>query len=107
MFNISTVHLWNRTNPKALTLATELEGIKSTFRNKNLKIFVHETVGDCVGQADIIVTATQSRSPLLFANMLKSNAHINGMCAFISVNLKLPFRLNHFFSCWKWCHSSF
>lgn len=79
MFNISTVHLWNRTNPKAVALAAELEGIKSTFRNKNLQIIVHETVGDCVGQSDIIVTATQTRSPFLFADMLKSNVHINGI----------------------------
>lgn len=78
-FNISTVHLWNRSKSKAVTLAAELEDVKSNFRNKEVKILVHETVHDCVRQADIIVTATNTRSPLLFANMLKTNAHINGM----------------------------
>lgn len=78
-FSISAVHLWNRTESKKLALAAELEDIKSTFRNKNVKIFVHDTVGDCVAQSDIIVTATNSDSPLLFANMLKTTAHINGI----------------------------
>lgn len=88
MFNISDVHLWNRTKSKVVDLVAELEDIKSNFRNKNLKIHVHDTVSDCVAQADIIVTATFTSSPFLFGNMLKSNAHING--TLISVIVQRP-----------------
>lgn len=85
-FNISTVNLWNRTKSKTVALAAELEGMKSSFRNKNLELLVHDTVGDCVGQSDIIVTATNSRSPLLSSNMLKADVHINGNS--ISIHLQ-------------------
>lgn len=108
MFNISVIHLWNRTKSKAVALAAELEGVKSTFKNKNLKIFVHNTVRDCVSEADIIVTATNTSSPLLFADMLKSNAHINGKL--ISVDLQSTFLenliLTNICSCRSWCKSS-
>lgn len=77
-FNISAVHLWNRTKNKADDLAAELEALKSTFLNKNLEIFVHDGVDSCVAQSDIIVTATNTRTPLIFANLLKANVHING-----------------------------
>lgn len=78
MFPISEIHLWNRSMPKAAELKTELESMTATFGNKNLKVFVHESVRDCVKTADIIVTATQARSPVLFDDMLKENVHING-----------------------------
>lgn len=77
-FNISNVHLWNRTKSKATALAAELEGMKSTFRNQNVKIFVHDAVGECVAESDIIVTATTASTPFLFADMLKPNVHMNG-----------------------------
>ncbi len=77
-FNISTVHLWNRTKSKAVALAAELEGLKSTFLNKNVEICLHDAVDDCIAQSDIIVTATYTKAPLIFANLLKTNVHING-----------------------------
>ncbi|KAJ6641055.1 Ketimine reductase mu-crystallin [Pseudolycoriella hygida] len=78
-FNISTINLWNRTNSKAESLAVELENMKATFQNKNLKIYVHNSVGECVAESDIIVTATGNRTPLLFGHMLKTNVHINAV----------------------------
>lgn len=78
MFPISEVHLWNRTKSKAEEVMTELEGMKSTFKNPKVKIFVHDSVGACVKTADIIITATHSTSPILFKEMIKDTVHING-----------------------------
>lgn len=91
MFPINEIHLWNRSTSKANELKKELEGMTGKFVNKNLKIFVHESVRDCVKTADIIVTATQSTSPVLFDDMLKENVHINGkelMNRYEGLNLK-------------------
>ncbi len=77
MFPISEIHLWNRSVSKANELKKELESVTATFANKNVKLFVHESVRDCVKTADIIVTATQSKSVILFEDMLKENVHIN------------------------------
>lgn len=78
MFGINEIHLWNRTVASANDLKKELEGMASSFVDKNVKVFVHETVRECVKTADIIVTATGARSPILFEDMLKENVHING-----------------------------
>lgn len=78
MFPISEVHLWNRSASKANELKSELESMKATFGNKDLKVFVHESIRDCVKTADIIVTATHTTTPVLFEDMLKENVHING-----------------------------
>jgi len=78
MFPISQIHLWNRSQSKANELKRELESMTASFGNTNVKVFIHETVRDCVKNADIIVTATQSTSPILFEDMLKDNVHING-----------------------------
>ncbi|XP_037034232.1 ketimine reductase mu-crystallin-like [Bradysia coprophila] len=81
MFGISEIHLWNRSVSRASNLKKELDTLTASFKNKNLKIFVHESVHDCVKTADIIVTATQSTTPVLFGNMLKENVHINAVGA--------------------------
>lgn len=78
MFPIGEIHLWNRTQAKANELKVELERMVATFSNKNLKVFVHDSVRDCVKTADIIVTTTGVTSPILFDDMLKENVHING-----------------------------
>lgn len=84
MFPISEIHLWNRSLPKATELKMELESMTASFRNPNLKVFTHESVRDCVKTADIIVTATQATTPILFADMVKENVHINGNGTIIS-----------------------
>lgn len=78
MFGISEIHLWNRSMCLANDLKKELEGMAASFARKNVKVVVHETVRDCVKTADIIVTATGARDPILFEDMLKENVHING-----------------------------
>lgn len=75
MFGISEIHLWNRTVATANYLKKELESMASSFVDKNVKVFVHETVRECVKTADIIVTATGASSPILFEDMLKENTH--------------------------------
>ncbi|KAG4067706.1 hypothetical protein HA402_005478 [Bradysia odoriphaga] len=81
LFGINEIHLWNRSVSTANDLKKELEGMTASFVNKNLKVFVHESVRDCVKTADIIVTATGARSPILFEDMLKENVHINAVGA--------------------------
>ncbi|KAJ6641302.1 Ketimine reductase mu-crystallin [Pseudolycoriella hygida] len=81
MFPISEIHLWNRSVAKAAELKKELESLAGTFKSKHVKIFIHENVRDCVKTADIIVTATQSTSPILFEDMVKENVHINAVGA--------------------------
>lgn len=70
----STVNLWNRTKSRAETLRDEL--------NKQfpaLSIIVHDDSIKCVEDADVIVTATNSNTPLFHARDLKkSSVHING-----------------------------
>lgn len=39
---------------------------------------VANSVGECVRDADIVVTATSSNESLLYRSMLKDNVHING-----------------------------
>lgn len=78
MFPIGELHLWNRTQSKADELKKELESMSSTFGNKNMKIFTHGSIKDCVKTADIIITATHATAPVLFDDMLKENVHING-----------------------------
>lgn len=78
IFPISEVHLWNRSPAKAAELKKELESMVASFANQKIKVFIHENIRDCVKTADIIVTATQSSSPVLFDDMVKENVHING-----------------------------
>lgn len=98
MFPICEVHLWNRTVSKANELKQELESLSSTFGNKEIKIFVHDSIGDCVKTADIIVTATHATTPVLFDDMLKENVHINGNSAIrihIVTTVKIIFLFEH------------
>lgn len=87
MFPINEIHLWNRSLSKANELKKELESMAATFANKKLKVFTHETIRDCVKTADIIVTATQSTEPVLFADMVKENVHINGKLAIVTCSI--------------------
>lgn len=78
MFPISEVHLWNLSPSRANELKRELESMTASFKNRNVKVFTHQTVRDCVKTADVIVTTTPATSPILFNDMLKDNVHING-----------------------------
>lgn len=75
---ISTIQLWNRTKERVRTLATELNQLRSTFKNPNVKIVCSNSVEECVENADVIVTTTFANAPFLFRSMVKDNVHING-----------------------------
>lgn len=110
MFPISELHLWNRSIGKANELKKELEGMATKFGNKNLKIFTHESIRDCVKTADIIVTTTQAKSPILFDDMLKENVHINGKvtsCDIFEIIAILTINISSYNSCWRKQRSSF
>lgn len=70
----SHVTLWNRTQSKALALKNELQKIYP-----NLQIVIANTSKDCVKNADVIVTATNSNTPLFGREDVKNDVHINGM----------------------------
>lgn len=76
--SLSSIYLWNRTASRSQKLCDELNGLRNQFKNPELKIKCVDSVDECVKEADIIVTATFTSSPLLSRSMLKSAVHING-----------------------------
>jgi ornithine cyclodeaminase/alanine dehydrogenase-like protein (mu-crystallin family) len=60
------VRVWSRTHDNAKAFAAEI-GAKAC-----------DTVEEAVRDADIICTATASRTPLLKSEWVKAGAHING-----------------------------
>ncbi|XP_055844837.1 ketimine reductase mu-crystallin-like [Episyrphus balteatus] len=83
-FKVNEIRLWNRTAKKAVDLSTHQDNARKTFVNPNLKVTVCHTVGECVANADIIVTCSDMEKPLLHLNMLKDDVHINAVG--VSVN---------------------
>lgn len=70
----STVNLWNRTRSRAEKLRDELNGL---FPGLSINVLDNATV--CVRDADVIVTATNSNTPLFgVGDLRKSSVHING-----------------------------
>lgn len=76
---IDSIYLWNRTESRAQTLANELNQLRSSFKNPNVKITNIDSLEESVKNADVIVTATFTSTPLLFRSMIKNNVHINGI----------------------------
>lgn len=70
--------MWNRTKNRAEALATELNELRSIFKNPTLNIVCSNSVEECVGNVDVIVTSTFATAPFLFRSMVKNNVHING-----------------------------
>ncbi|CRL00139.1 CLUMA_CG013416, isoform A [Clunio marinus] len=73
----SKLNLWNRTKSRAVKLRDELNKLFP-----GLTIAVLDNSTDCVNDADVIVTATNSSTPLFGKNDLrKSSVHINAIGA--------------------------
>lgn len=70
----SHVTLWNRTQSKAVALKNELQKVYPS-----LQIDIASTSKGCVQNADVIVTATNSSTPLFGREDVKNDVHINGM----------------------------
>lgn len=76
--SIDSIYLWNRTKSRAEALAAELNQLRPSFKNPQLQIVVADSVEGCTANADVIVTATYTSTPILLRSMIKSNVHING-----------------------------
>lgn len=85
MFNVARLNLWNRNKERADNLKSELDSMRSMFSNQMVELQVCDAVAEGTRMADVIVTATGSKVPVLMFDALKENAHINGKC-YISVN---------------------
>ncbi|UYG06934.1 cyclodeaminase [Halomonas sp. M4R1S46] len=70
--DIRVVDIWARRRSAAEALAERL-------RARGLEAHVHEDVPAACAAADIIVTATPSRTPLLFARDLPEGVHVTAM----------------------------
>lgn len=78
----SKVNLWNRTKSRADALRDELNKLFP-----GLSIEVLEKSVECARDADVIVTATNSSSPLFGkSDLRKPSVHINGNDGQIHVN---------------------
>ncbi|XP_055844839.1 ketimine reductase mu-crystallin-like [Episyrphus balteatus] len=80
-FKVNEIRLWNRTASKAVELSAQLDTARKTFVNPNPIVTVCPTIGECVSDADIVVTSTQTDEPLLHLEMLKKDVHINAVGA--------------------------
>lgn len=75
---VDSIYLWNRTKSRAESLVVELNELRQSFKNLNVKLFCANSVDECVKDADVVVTATYTETPFLFRSMIKNNVHING-----------------------------
>ena len=74
-FDIGLVKVWEH-KPKV-----KADGFIRHMKWLGLKMEVSETIPDCVREADIVVTTTPSRKPLVRLCWLKKGAHINAIGA--------------------------
>ncbi|MBL4790413.1 MAG: ornithine cyclodeaminase family protein [Kordiimonadaceae bacterium] len=72
--DIREISIWNRSRSNALKLADLISA-----SDANLKVHVAETARAVVEGADILVTATASKEPLVKANWLKPGLHISSV----------------------------
>ena len=80
-FPLKKIKLWNRTKNRAEKLAEKLNKIKTEIGKDHLQIEVANTTDECLDMADIVVTATYSKEPLVHLNNLKMDVHINAIGA--------------------------
>ncbi len=72
---VRTVRIWNRTVARAAALAQWLR------EDQGLDAAAVDTVWEAVREADIVVTTTASRQPLLDAEWLRAGTHVTAMGA--------------------------
>lgn len=81
--DIEKITLYNRTEQKAAEFA---EYIKGKF---NKPVYVYADANEAVREADIVVTATNSLTPV-FSDILKPGVHVNAVGSFRPVMQELP-----------------
>ncbi|EWH00284.1 cyclodeaminase [Halomonas sp. BC04] len=72
--NIDIIDIWTRRRESAEAYADDM-------REQGLEVHIHDSVHAACDQADIIVTATPSREPLLHARDLPEGVHVTAMGA--------------------------
>lgn len=84
---IQTVTIVNRSRARAENLCDLLRNEKdNTFQNIKCRVIIlgdRDDVKDAVGNADIIVTATNTSQALFDGKWVKSNCHINGVGSYL------------------------
>lgn len=71
--DIRSVHVWNRSQDRARGFA------EAVHAELGLSVTVAPTVRDAVEFADIVITTTASREPLVHAEWLQPGAHVTAM----------------------------
>jgi ornithine cyclodeaminase len=84
---ITEIRLYNRTKEKAYLLADEL---KERYQDRCPTIIIAESPDETVNNADIIVTATTSQTPVFSAGTISPGAHINGVGSFKPSMQEIP-----------------
>ncbi|WP_436967116.1 hypothetical protein [Staphylococcus shinii] len=81
--NIKIIHVYNRTEEKAKVFAKK---VKSEY---NIKCKVYESANDAIKKGEIIVTATNSKTPVFNCNLQKG-VHVNAVGSFKPDMQELP-----------------
>lgn len=84
---IQELRLYNRTKNKAMQLA---EALKQQHLSRCPTIKVADSGDEAADGADIIVTATNSATPVLSREAVSSGAHINGVGSFRPTMQEIP-----------------
>jgi ornithine cyclodeaminase len=70
---VPTVFAWSRTRERA-------EGLAAQMRDElGLDVRVSDTVEDAVREADLVITATPSREPIVMAEWISPGAHVTAL----------------------------
>ena len=70
--DLKSIKVWNRSMAKAAAFV-------ETWRARGISVIQSETCCDAVEDADIIVTSTAAREPIVFADFVKPGAHISAV----------------------------
>lgn len=70
--DLRSIKVWNRNTARAAAFV-------ETWKAKGISVIQSETCRDAVKDADIIVTSTAARQPILFADFVKAGAHISAI----------------------------
>lgn len=77
---IKKIYLYNRTKNKAFLFAKNIKNRHPLFPGE---IFVVDHPDEAVGDADIIICATRSETPVFSGDSLKAGTHINGVGSYL------------------------
>lgn len=74
LFDIKEIKLWSKDDFSA-------ENFINTIKNGKEKVTLYKNIKDCVAEADIVVTTTPSRKPIVKYRWLKKGCHVNAIGA--------------------------